>query len=60
MASCGKERARGARRQPRQAATAVAESKPETKPTRKRREMLAGEQQAVSERITAYGAQQDL
>ncbi len=34
----------------RKAAAAVAESKPETKPARKRREMSAAEKKAVSER----------
>ena len=42
---------------PRKAAVAVAESKPETKPARKRREMSAAEKQAVSERMTAYWAE---
>ena len=36
---------------------AVAESKPETKPARKRREMSAAEKTAVSERMTTYWAE---
>ena len=36
-------------------ATAVAESKSEVKPARKRRKMSAAEKKAVSERMTAYG-----
>ena len=41
---------------PPKAAAAAAESKPETKPSRKRREMSAAEKKAVSERMTAYWA----
>ena len=38
-------------------AAAVADSKPEAKPARKRREMSAAEKKAVSERMTAYWAE---
>ena len=41
---------------PRKTAVAGAESEPETKPARKRREMSAAEKKAVSERMTAYWA----
>ena len=41
---------------PRKTTVAVAESKPETKPARKRRAMSAAEKKAVSERMTAYWA----
>ena len=44
------------RSSPRKAA-AAAESQPEVKPPRKRREMSAAEKKAVSERMTAYWAE---
>ena len=42
---------------PRKATAATAESQPEVKPQRKRREMTAAEKKAVSERMTAYWAE---
>ena len=45
------------RSSPRKATAASAESQPEVKPQRKRREMTAAEKKAVSERMTAYWAE---
>ena len=45
------------RSSPRKATAAPAESQPEVKPQRKRREMTSAEKKAVSERMTAYWAE---
>ena len=56
-ASAPSTRSASRRSSPRKANTASAESQPEVKPQRKRREMTAAEKKAVSERMTAYWAE---
>ena len=56
-ASAPSTRSASRRSSPRKATAASAESQPEVKPQRKRREMTAAEKKAVSERMTAYWAE---
>ena len=56
-ASAPAVRSASRRSSPRKATAAPAESQPEVKPQRKRREMTAAEKKAVSERMTAYWAE---
>ena len=56
-ASAPAARSASRRSSPRKATAAPAESQPEVKPQRKRREMTAAEKKAVSERMTAYWAE---
>ncbi len=56
-ASAPAVRSESRRSSPRKATAARAESQPEVKPQRKRREMTSAEKKAVSERMTAYWAE---
>ena len=56
-ASAPAARSASRRSSPSKATAASAESQPEVKPQRKRREMTAAEKKAVSERMTAYWAE---
>ena len=56
-ASAPAARSASRRSSPRKATAASAESQPEVKPPRKRREMTSAEKKAVSERMTAYWAE---